>query len=289
MELTTTGRERYDALVAAAPDSIIAFDFDGTLAPIVEDPELAVIHPDAPDALTELAGHVCALAVITGRPARQVLALGGLEDLAMRLAGEQREIYVFGQYGHERWSSRDRRIVSPRPPHGLSGLLRELPGVLRKAGAGEAFVEEKGLAVAVHTRRLPDPDGAFDRLLPMLTELAQRHDLHLEPGRHVIEMRAADMDKGDAVRRLVADLDAQGFCFAGDDLGDIEAFSAVDDLRTEGLATFLICSGSREEQALRERADLVVSGPSGVVAFVRQLSCDIEARREAAAGASLTS
>ena len=59
----------------------VLFDFDGTLAPIVENPQAAVIHPDAPGVLVDLSAQVAAVAVLTGRPARQVLALGGLDEV----------------------------------------------------------------------------------------------------------------------------------------------------------------------------------------------------------------
>ena len=47
------------------------------------------------------------------------------------------------------------------------------------AGFHDAWVEEKGLAHAVHTRRMADPDAAFDRLLPALRGLAERNGLSL--------------------------------------------------------------------------------------------------------------
>src|SRR4029079_4188885 len=129
------------------------------------------------------------------------------------------------QYGFERWTSTSRRVASPRPPLGLSGFLRELPQVLRDAGAPDAFVEDKGLAIAVHTRRLDDPVGAFERLEPRLRELAARHGMAVEPGRNVVEARSPGTDKGVVVRTLAEELDAGGVLFAGDDLGDLEAFS----------------------------------------------------------------
>ena len=99
------------------------------------------------------------------------------------IGGTGRELYLFGQYGNERWSSTNRRVITPRPPQGLATFERELPRVLRTAGAADAFVEDKGLAVAVHTRRLVDPEAAFQRLLPAIGDLAKRHDLLVEPGR----------------------------------------------------------------------------------------------------------
>lgn len=268
-------RTRYDAFVAAAPRAVIGLDMDGTLSPIVDDPALAHIHPDAPGVLVEVARAVRAVAIITGRPARQALALGGLDEVGGEIAAEGRELYVFGQYGHERWSSSQRRVVSPRPPAGLARFLVELPGLLRRADAATAYVEEKGLGVAVHTRRTSDPAGTLDRLLPPVTELAHRNGLLVEPGRNVAEVRAPGVTKGTAVHTLVTELEAGAFLFAGDDLGDLEAFDAVDELAGAGLATLLVCSASHEESALRDRADLVVPGPEGVLALLRRLAADV--------------
>ena len=275
MEFTSAeGEQRYAALVRAAAETIVGLDFDGTLAPIVDDPEQAHIHPDAGAVLVDLAAQVLAVAVVTGRPARQALDLGGLEAVGNAIGDTGKELYLFGQYGNERWSSTNRRVISPRPPHGLATFIADLPRVLRRSGTEDAHVEEKGLAVAVHTRRLDDPDAAFDRLLPVLREQAARHDLVVEPGKQVIEVRSPGMHKGVVVDRLVEELGAGGFVFIGDDLGDIEAFEAVTALRKQGLATLLVCSASDEESALVELSDVLVHGPDGVLDLLGQLTAD---------------
>ena len=268
------GEQRYEAFVRAAASSVVGLDFDGTLSPIVDDPEQAHIHPDARDVLVALAAEVRAVAVITGRPARQALDLGGLEEVGAAVGEAGSELYLFGQYGNERWSSSRRRIVSPRPPKGLATFERELPRLLRTHDAGEAFIEDKGLAVAVHTRRLPDPERAFEALLPALRELAGQHDLIVEPGRHVVEIRSSGMHKGVAVRTLADELDAGGFLFAGDDLGDVEAFEALGELQEAGLPTLRVCSASREQSALVPMSDVVVKGPEGVLQLLAQLTAD---------------
>lgn len=275
------GEERYRAVVSVASRTVVGLDFDGTLSPIVDDPAKAHIHPDAAEVLLELAAEVAAIAVVTGRPARQALDLGGLEEVGDALQAVGKELFVFGQYGNERWSSERRRILGARPPRGLATFERDLPRALRFAGAADAFVEDKGLAVAVHTRRLEDPEAAFERLLPPLRELAQRHGLVLEPGRSVIEVRSPGSHKGMVVDRLAAVLDAEGFVFAGDDLGDIEAFEAVEELGKQGVAPLRVCSASDEQSALLDLADVVVKGPEGVLALLRQLAADARARRDA--------
>src|SRR4051794_449456 len=211
-----TGEQQYAALVRAADDLVIGLDFDGTLSPIVDDPEEAHIHPEAADVLVDLAEQVRAVAVITGRPARQVLALGGLDEVGNAIGEDGHELFVLGQYGNERWTSTDRRVISPQPPRGLATFTSELPRLLRRADAEDAWVEEKGLAVAVHTRRLDDPQAAYERLEPVITEAAQAHDLDVEPGRAVLEVRAHGMHKGVAVAKLAAELGAKAVVFCGD-------------------------------------------------------------------------
>ncbi|MGA8847364.1 MAG: trehalose-phosphatase [Nocardioides sp.] len=275
MEFTSLqGEQRYAALVRAAPGALVGLDFDGTLAPIVDDPEQARIHPEAAAILADLAEQVLGVAVITGRPARQALDLG-LDVVGDDVAAAGKDLYLFGQYGNERWqNSGTGRIVGPRPPPGLASFERELTRTLQRAEAAGAFVEDKGLAVAVHTRRLGDAEAAFARLLPALRDLAARHDLVVEPGRSVIEIRSPGVHKGTAVTTLVEELDVEGFLFAGDDLGDLEAFEAVRDLARDGVATLLVCSSSEEENALQPLADVVVDGPQGVLELLAQLAED---------------
>ena len=140
-------------------------------------------------------------------------------------------------------------------------------------------IEEKGLAVAVHTRRASDPDATYDALLPELRDQAARHDLVVEPGKQVIEIRSSGMHKGVVVDRLVSDLHAGGFMFVGDDLGDVEAFEAVAALAKDGLPTLLVCSASDEESALASLSDVLVHGPEGVLDLLRQLTSDAAALR----------
>jgi len=277
VDLSPTADRRYDDLVRAAPGAVVGLDFDGVLSPIVDDPDRAFIHPRAGEVLTALAARVRAVAVITGRPAGQAVELGGLERVADAVSAAGGELAVFGQYGYERWSSADRQVVGPPPPAGLAAFEAALPDLLAREEAADAHVERKGLAVAVHTRRLPDAAAAYDRLLPGLTDLARAHDLHVEPGRSVIEVRAGGMHKGLAVHTLVEETGATGMLYAGDDLGDLAAFDAVDELRGEAFAGLLVASASGEENALVERADVVVPGPDGVLDLLARFTTDVAA------------
>ena len=97
-----------------------------------------------------------------------------------------------------------------------------------------------------------------------LAALAAEHGLSVEPGRQVVELRAHGTDKGVALERIVEEVSARHVVFAGDDLGDLPAFDAVDRLRAAGLTGLLICSASDEQDVLVARSDLVLDGPDAV-------------------------
>ncbi len=154
----------------------------------------------------------------------------------------------------------------------MEAVRAELPGFLDGIEAWRgSWVEEKGRAVAVHTRRAADPVTAFESLRVPLAELAARHGLIVEPGRLVLELRPPGIDKGVALTEHVRETGASCVLYAGDDLGDVAAYAAVEKLRTEGVPGLLVCSGS-EVPALADRADLVVEGPSGVVRLLTALA-----------------
>ncbi|MEV8056783.1 trehalose-phosphatase, partial [Streptomyces antimycoticus] len=134
------------------------------------------------------------------------------------------------------------------------------------------WIEDKGRAVAVHTRRAEDPQATFEALRAPLHALAERHGLIVEPGRLVLELRPPGMDKGVALTEYARRTGAEAVLYAGDDLGDLAAFGAVERLREEGVPGVLVCSGSTEVTELAQRADLVVDGPAGVVELLSSLA-----------------
>jgi trehalose 6-phosphate phosphatase len=257
------GRAGLKALLRAPGRALIALDYDGTLAPIVADPAAAHAHPDAVGALSGLAPLVGTLAVITGRPAQQAVELGGLDHVP--------GLIVLGQYGWQRWESGT--LTAPPAPVGVAVARQQLPRVLAAAAAPEGtWVEDKGVALAVHTRRTAEPGRVLERLRAPLTALARRNGLAVEPGRMVIELRPPGSDKGQALKNLVSERNSASLMYAGDDRGDLPAFQAVVQLRDGGTPGLTVCSASAEVTALAELADLVVDGPAGVVALLRALA-----------------
>lgn len=269
---TQAGQAGLTAILAHPARTVVALDFDGTLAPIVADPEQARAHPDAVPALTALAPHVASVAVITGRPPAVAVRGGGFADVP-GLEG----LVVLGHYGAERWDAATGTVTAPPPHPGIAAVRAALTAVIEGSRPGPGtWVEDKGRAVAVHTRRADDPQAAFEALRGPLTDLATRHGLIVEPGRLVLELRPPGMDKGVALLEYVREAGAGCVLYAGDDLGDLPAFAAVDKLRSDGVPGLLVCSGSTEVTELAERADLVVDGAAGVVALLRALAARME-------------
>jgi trehalose 6-phosphate phosphatase len=205
--------------------------------------------------------------VITGRPVRTVVRLGRFREVA-----GLRSMIVLGQYGVERWNAADDEYLFPPAPPQINAVAEELPKILDSLDLADAKIEDKGRAIAVHTRSLPDPKGALAKLADPLDDLAARQGLVSTPGKYVWEIRAPGMDKGAALRAIIKETAARQVIFAGDDLGDLPAFRAVRELATAGVMGLLICSASTEEDALTGLSDVIVDGPAGLAEWLTELA-----------------
>lgn len=249
------------AVLGEPSRALVGLDYDGTLAPIVADPREARAHPDAAAVLGRLAPRLAAVVIVTGRPAGEAVELGGLADVP--------GLVVLGQYGLQRWEGGT--LHDPEPVPGVVTARDRLPALLDGAPDG-TWVEDKGHALAVHTRRTAEPEAAFARLEPPLRALAAETGLRLEPGRMVLELRPPNVDKGAALRAFRAERGARAVLYCGDDLGDLPAFDAVEAMRDNGVPGLTVCSGSAEVTELAARADLVVDGPDGVMSMLGALA-----------------
>lgn len=234
-------------------------DFDGTLAPIVDDPAAARPHDDAVSVLAGLAARWGTVAVISGRPAA---------FLVEHLAGAGRA-ELLGLYGLERATCASVDVTTH------PGAERWRHAVTAAADDAEASrppgtaVERKGLTVTFHYRAAPDAAGEVEELAG---ELGRRHGLRPHQGKMSVELRPpVEVDKGTVLSDLSAGLAA--VAFAGDDVGDLPAFAVLGRLRSAGVATLSVASGGPETPAEVVRAaDLSVDGPDGVLAVLRRLA-----------------
>ncbi len=261
---TATVEQAARALVERAEETALCLDFDGTLSPVVDDPQAARPLQGVVELLEPLARRFAAVAIISGRPA---------PFLAAHVAA--RGVRYLGQYGlqemFEGEARADPRLEAARPAvDAATEALRNSPAV-RESGA---WLEDKVYAVVVHTRRVPDRERWTDAVDRTARHIADEHGLEIVPGKMVWELRpAVPSDKGDAVRRVVAESGARAVVVVGDDVGDLPAFAAVAELTAEGHDGLRVAVRSREAPPdLLASADLVLEGPAGVLDFLRRLA-----------------
>ena len=240
--------------IARAGDRAGVFlDVDGTLAPIVPRPELAAVLPEIPELLERIARRIAVVALVSGRASEDV-----------RRIVDASGVRIVGTHGLE-----------DEPPLARE-TLREIEDV---AGSVGAWVEEKGAAVAVHFRALPDPAVAAEEAAGPLASIAAARGLELVPGKAILELMPVGAPrKGDAVQLLVEERGLEAALFAGDDVGDLDAFAALDRLRTAGLWTCAVAAaGPDVSPAVIDAADVAVKGPEGVAELLRSIADELDA------------
>lgn len=241
----------------APKQAAVLTDFDGTVSEIVAEPAAARPLDGVPELLTRLAGRYGVVGVISGRP---VSFLAPFFDDAVALAG---------LYGLET------RVGGVRRDHteaaGWRPAIAESVTRARQQLGPAAEVEDKRLSLTLHFRTHPDE---AERIQSWAAEEAARAGLELRPARRSVELHPpVAIDKGTALRELVEG--CARCCYLGDDLGDLAAFEALDDLAVAGIETVRIAARSAEAPPeLLERADVLVDGPRGAEALLAGLSPD---------------
>jgi len=234
---------------------------------------VAVVTGRAPDVAARLAGLTDAAASISADAAASTST-----DAAASISADAglRRLVVHGHYGLQSWSA-EGGLTSAADPVAVAAVDRvrsALPALLRELAAPAGVVaEDKGIAIAVHTRQAADPQGAIDAIAPALVELAGREGLQTEPGRYVREIRPTGVDKGATLGRLIDAAAAVAVLYAGDDLGDLPAFAALSVARAAGTVTVGLASGQQDtDPRVEAAADITVDGPTGVLAVLRRLA-----------------
>lgn len=196
------------ALAARRP-LLVASDYDGVLSPLADVPSEAGPEPGTAEALARLSAVPgVTVALVSGR---------GLADLRST-SGFTGDLRWIGSHGAE--------FDGPLTGD-LAGLRDELaarlePLVSRTPGAR---LEIKPASVAVHVRQVPDRPAAAALLEEARTAIDS--SLTMKPGKDVFEVAVTDADKGSAVRRLAAEIGAQGVLYLGDDVTDEDVFRAL--------------------------------------------------------------
>ena len=202
--------------------AVVFLDYDGTLTPIVDRPELAVMSGEMREVLRELAAS-CTTAVVSGRARTKVQDFVGVEDLIY--AGSH-GFDIAGPNGPELQHEEGRRY-SPAIDSALRQISEKLSGIQG------ALVEHTGISISVHYRLVPEEqvplmEKVVDQTLKNHPTLRKTH------GKKVFELRPdMDWDKGKAVLWILRALgleetDVVPF-YLGDDTTDEDAFREVRD------------------------------------------------------------
>lgn len=242
------------SLVADPGGSVLLFDFDGTLSPIVDVPAAARPLPGAVDLLERLAARYRLVGAVSGRP---------VDFLAEHLPPS---VVLSGSYGLE-W--RVDGVTQVRP--GVEAwriAVAEAVGQAQEASIEGLLVEPKGLSVTLHFRNQPRSAAAVSRLA---AAVAAETGLVARPAKMSLELHPpVEADKGVVVEELTDG--ARGVLYVGDDLGDLPAFAALGRLRASGVVTVGAAVETTElPDELRAAADVLVDGPTGVVELLHAL------------------
>ncbi len=199
----------------ARSNTLVAFDFDGTLAPIVADRDLAQMRPETRGLLARVnAQYPCA--VISGR---------GLDDVASRLEATGVR-HVVGNHGMEPGSRLGE--FERAAELGFEEARRRL------AGHEGLDFEHKRYSFAVHYRRSRDRDAARRAIDETIASLSVA--TRVVPGHLVVNvMPHGAPDKGDALDHLRVELACELALFVGDDITDEDVFRHVGDGRVVGV------------------------------------------------------
>ncbi len=218
-------------------------DYDGTLVPIADSPDKAVLSPQVRGLMKAfLETSDCNLAVISGRALSEVRGLVGLDGI----------IYA-GNHGME--MEGPGIVFEPGLPANARDALDAVRADLeeRLAGVTGVLVEDKGLTIAVHYRLAEAEDA--ERVKRIFSEATGpgllRGSIRTSPGKKVLEVRPPlDWDKGKAVSWILARWQGETGrtdgvpVYVGDDVTDEDAFGALP----EGGVSVLV-GGPRESRA----------------------------------------
>jgi trehalose 6-phosphate phosphatase len=241
----------------------IITDFDGTLSPIVDNPDDAGISPRSKQTLAGLRHRLALLAVVSGRGAAAIHRMVGLEGV----------IYV-GNHGMERWV--DGEVVVPAEVAAYRPNLEATLAALADHHENGLRVEDKGATASVHYRQTTDPAATAERLHPILTKLAEQHGIGLHTGKMVFELRPPiDQDKGSAFRALISEFELDAAIYLGDDVTDAAALRAAQVMRPT-TEVYTLGLGVRHPgdtpPAVLDYSDVLADGVDDVSSFLDWLS-----------------
>jgi len=246
-------------------ETVMLFDVDGTLAPIVSRPELATVPETTRKLIKRLMTQAKFVACISGRPALQVRKIVSIPEL----------LYI-GLHGAELLppDSKNPQLLEELTdwPVKVDAFTSTLDSdTLAEAGV---TVEKKSLITALHWRSATDKKTAV-KTVESIRIAAQQAGLTVHTGRKVLELRPpVEFDKGRAIAKLLNEGSFQRVVYFGDDLTDIDALLTIRQLKADhqlDSAVGVAVKSDETPSGLIEASDLSVNGPEGVVTLLEKV------------------
>jgi trehalose 6-phosphate phosphatase len=156
----------------------------------------------------------------------------------------------------------------------MAAVLEEARARVSETAIDGLYVEDKTVMVALHYRPARDHEAARAVLKELAKDLAAEYGIDLSESKMAIELKPpVEFSKAQVVAARSRDAGLAAALYAGDDIVDLSAFDALDELSDEGIATLRAAVDSEEApRELIARADVVLDGPGGVVAFLERLA-----------------
>lgn len=246
-------------LIADPPRSAVLLDVDGTLAPITRESYAATVPASTREVLGRVADRYSLVACVTGRQCERAHEMVGLDNIT-----------YFGNHGSEIMRAGTSKVEIAPEAAAWQDRVQEF-----NASAYEDFdlarydvrVEDKGSIAGLHWRGVAD-EAAAEAAIQNVADAAQAAGFGLHWAKKILEIRPpTQFSKGSAVRQLLTEKPVDNAIFVGDDLTDIHAFEALEELLAAGDLKHVAKIGVDSDEApptLAPASDVVLSGTAAV-------------------------
>lgn len=237
-------------------------DIDGTISQVARVPSEAFVSDSPRTSLRAIGSVISIVGAITGRGAADAAGMLGLDGTV-----------VIGNHGYERLQGGERLIhpsaIGSRASVAtctnlLDGIVEATPRL------ANVVIENKDLSASVHYRLLEDQGRTVELLRQLVGSISEFHELDVTEGKFVYEIRPrALVNKGTAIHDIATELELSGVVYLGDDVTDVDAFRALQTLRSPEVETLSVGIVSAETHAIvRDSADVLIEGVDGCLALL---------------------
>lgn len=222
---------------------LLMFDYDGTLTPIMDKPEYAVLDLHKRDLIEQIASmENIQVAIVTGREIEEFVALSGIKSPHIEIFGVYGAEYLCNGQVHLQATDNTARKLNEFA-YSLS-ILKSLDGI---------FIQQKSNSVCIHYRQASEATAEFAlrKIYNLFAAKLMANEFNLTHGKKVVEILPKKYNKGCVAASLVAKYHKHVPIYFGDDLPDYYAFKEVK--KANGYAVMV---GRNDEQGVDFTVDI---------------------------------